>query len=98
MTTSHLDDTPHVVEVQTPSRRMLAALERHWRFSWGAVFAGAIVSIGIWLLLYVLGLGIGLTAINPAEVGSLRGAGLTTGIWSLIVPIVAMFLGGIAAA
>jgi hypothetical protein len=77
---------------------MLAAMERHWRFSWGAVFAGTIVSIGIWLLLHVLGLGIGLTAINPDELGSLRGVGMTTGIWSLIAPIIAMFLGGIAAA
>jgi len=50
------------------------------------------------MLLHVLGLGAGLTAINPNDVGSLRGVGMGTGIWSLIVPLIAMFLGGFAAA
>ena len=39
-----------------------------------------------------------LTAIDPDDLGSLRGVGLGTGIWSLIVPLVAMFLGGVATA
>jgi hypothetical protein len=39
-----------------------------------------------------------LTVIDPHDPGSLRGAGVTTGIWSLIIPIVAMFVGGLAAA
>jgi hypothetical protein len=66
--------------------------------SWGAVFAGGVLALGIWLLLYVLGLGIGLVVIDPSKPGSLRGAGMTTGIWSIIVPLVAMFVGGLAAA
>jgi hypothetical protein len=66
--------------------------------SWAAVFAGSVLSLGIWLLLYLLGLGVGLTVIDPHDPGSLRGAGVTTGIWSLIIPIVAMFVGGLAAA
>jgi len=49
-------------------------------------------------LLYVLGLGVGLTVIDPNNAGSLSGAGMTTGIWSLIVPILAMFVAGLAAA
>lgn len=72
--------------------------QRPWRFSWGAVLAGAAISLGIWMLLHVLGLGAGLTAIDPDDAGSLRGAGMTTGIWSLIVPIISMFVGGFAAA
>lgn len=72
--------------------------ERPWRFSWGAVFAGAVISLGIWMLLHLLGIGVGLTAINPNDLGSVSGIGMTTGIWSLIVPIIAMFLGGFAAA
>jgi len=72
--------------------------EPPWHMSWPAVFAGSILGLGIWLLLYVLGLGVGLTVLDPDNLGSLRGAGMTTGIWSLIVPLVAMFVGGLAAA
>ncbi|HWO13057.1 MAG TPA: hypothetical protein VNN80_26335 [Polyangiaceae bacterium] len=84
-------------EEAEPLSRPLAA-ERPWRFSWGAVLAGASISLGLWLLLHLLGLGAGLTAIDPDDLGSLRGVGLGTGIWSLIVPLVAMFLGGVATA
>jgi hypothetical protein len=91
MTTTYSD------EREPASLRPLTS-ERPWRFSWGAVLAGATISLGLWLLLHVLGLGAGLTAINPDELGSLKGVGITTGIWSLIVPLIAMFLGGFAAA
>jgi hypothetical protein len=97
MTTAHLDDT-HRVDVRRRTGSTLGAEAGHWHFSWGAIFAGALVSIGIWLLLHILGLGIGLTAINPDDADSLRGIGMTTGIWSIIAPIIAMFVGGIAAA
>jgi hypothetical protein len=72
--------------------------EPPWHMSWAAVFAGSTLALGIWLMLYLLGLGVGLTVIDPDNAGSLRGAGMTTGIWSLIVPLVAMFVGGLAAA
>jgi hypothetical protein len=91
MTTTYID------EPDPPSLRPLGAVPP-WRFSWAAVFAGTIISLGIWLLLHVLGLGAGLTAINPDDFGSLRGVGMGTGIWSLIVPLIAMFVGGLAAA
>lgn len=91
MTTTYNDETEPL------SLRPLTA-ERPWRFSWGAVLAGASISLGLTLLLHILGLGAGLTAINPDNLGSLRGVGLGTGIWSLIVPLVAMFLGGVATA
>jgi hypothetical protein len=91
MTTTYTD------EPEPPSLRALSA-ERPWRFSWGAVIAGAVISLGLWMLLHVLGMGAGLTAIDPDDMGSLRGVGMGTGIWSLIVPLVAMLLGGFAAA
>jgi len=72
--------------------------EPPWHLSWAAVFAGSVLSLGIWLLLYLLGLGVGLTVIDPDNPRSLQGAGMTTGIWSLIVPIVALFVGGLASA
>jgi hypothetical protein len=66
--------------------------------SWGAVFAGAFVGLGIWVLLHILGMGIGMTAIDPDDSGSLRGVGIGTGIWSLIAPLIGLFVGGLVAA
>jgi hypothetical protein len=91
MTTTYLEET------EPPSLRPLGAVPP-WRFSWAAVFAGAIISLGIWLLLHVLGLGAGLTAIDPNDLGSLKGVGVGTGIWELVVPLIALFVGGLAAA
>ena len=50
---------------------------------------------GVWLLLHALGLGIGLTAVDPEYPSSLRGVGIGTGIWSIIVPLIALFAGGL---
>lgn len=65
--------------------------------SWSAIFAGSAVAVGMWLMLHLLGLGIGLTAIDPDDAGSLKGVGIGTGIWSLIVPLIALFVGGLVA-
>ena len=62
--------------------------------SWGGVFAGALVSLGVWILLHSLGIAVGLIAIDPDYPGSLRGVGIGTGIWSMIAPLVALFVGG----
>lgn len=67
------------------------------RLSWGAIFGGAIVAIAVWALLYSFGLAVGLTAVDPNSPHSLRASGIFTGIWSLIVPIVALFIGGAVA-
>ena len=61
------------------------------------MFAGAVCSIGLWMLLQLLGTGIGLSAIDADDAGSLRTAGVGAGIWSLIAPLIAMFLGGLMA-
>jgi hypothetical protein len=68
------------------------------RLSWGAVFAGAVVTLGLWLLLHLLGMAAGLTAIDPQDQGSLRGIGIGTGIWTVIAPLLALFAGGYVAA
>jgi len=67
------------------------------RLSWGAIFGGAIVALGVYALLYAFGLAVGLTAINPDNANSLRASGIFTGIWALIVPIVSLFIGGAVA-
>jgi hypothetical protein len=68
------------------------------RISWGAVIAGTLVSIGIWVLLYAVGLALGLSSVDRGDVGSLRAAGIGTGIWGLIAPLIALFIGGVVAA
>jgi hypothetical protein len=69
-----------------------------FHISWGAVFGGAFVALGVWILLHALGLALGLTAINPNDTNSLRGIGIGTGIWSVAAPLVALFLGGLVCA
>src|SRR5581483_852047 len=45
-------------------------------------------------LLYVLGLAIGFSSINQADLGSLKSLGLFSGLWSVIAPLPALFVGG----
>ncbi|ATB42610.1 hypothetical protein CYFUS_008089 [Cystobacter fuscus] len=64
---------------------------------WGAIFAGTVTALGLWALLYTLGLALGLSSINPADAGSVRSSGIFTGIWGLLSPLIALFVGGIVA-
>jgi hypothetical protein len=45
----------------------------------------------------MLGIGIGLTAIDPDDAGTLRGVGIGAGVWGAIAPILALFVGGLVA-
>lgn len=62
---------------------------------WGAIFGGVVMAAGIWIVLHLFGMGVGLTAIDPNETSSLRAIGIGTGIWSVIAPIIALFVGGL---
>jgi hypothetical protein len=64
------------------------------RISWGAIFGGAVAALAIWVLLYTLGLALGLSTVDPENPGSVRSSGLFTGIWSVITPLIALFVGG----
>jgi hypothetical protein len=69
-----------------------------FRMSWGALFAGTVAALGIWILLYTLGVALGLSTVTPGEPGSLRASGVFTGVWSLVTPLIALFVGGMIAA
>ncbi|MDC0713702.1 hypothetical protein POL68_34870 [Stigmatella sp. ncwal1] len=69
-----------------------------FRLSWGAILGGTFVALGVWILLYALGLALGLSSVDPTDPGSARSAGIGTGIWSLIAPLIALFVGGMVAA
>ncbi len=73
-------------------------LKTPFHINFRSVIGGTIVALGVWAMLLALGLAVGLTSIDPDDAGSLRGSGIFTGIWGLITPIVALFIGAMIAA
>ncbi|MFY0529224.1 hypothetical protein ACN28I_40690 [Archangium gephyra] len=67
------------------------------KVSWGSIFAGVVTALGLWALLYSFGLALGLSSINPQDAGSAKSSGIFTGLWGLISPLIALFVGGIVA-
>jgi hypothetical protein len=61
---------------------------------WSAVFAGAAMSIALWVVLQMLGMGVGLGAIDVDDAGLLRDIGIGTTAWTCAAPVVSMFVGG----
>lgn len=63
--------------------------------SWQAIFAGGAITLGIEALLVVLGTAVAVTVGGAQAPGA---AGLGLGIWWIIATIIALFVGGYAAA
>ncbi len=84
-------DGPEVV-IPTAERLTVAS-----PIGWSAIFGASVLTLGIWLLLHLFGVGVGLTSINPDETNSLRSLGIGVGVWSMIAPIIALFIGGLVA-
>ena len=63
------------------------------RVSWGGIFGGVLVALGVLLLLAALGLAVGISAAQPGETdpGTL---GTGAGIWAGASLLVALFMGG----
>src|ERR1700731_2133836 len=90
--------TPRYAETAPPHVEVVPRSGR--RVSWGAVFAGVMIVLAIQLLLSMLGLGIGLSTVNPTE-GSTPNAsslGIGAGVWWGISYLLALFAGGYVAA
>ena len=65
------------------------------RISWGAIFAGVVMTLVTQLLLNILGLGIGASTINPvSEQNPANGIATGAGIWFIISSLIALFVGG----
>jgi hypothetical protein len=64
--------------------------------SWGAVFAGATIALVLQIILNMVGLGVGLSTIDVASVGSPSAGSLSmgAGLWWVISGIVAAAIGG----
>ncbi len=62
--------------------------------AWGAIFAGTIVALAVQVFFSVLGMGLGLSLINPVieqAFGSISGG---AGIWMLITTVISLCVGG----
>lgn len=64
---------------------------------WGAVFAGVVSGTASYLLLALLGLAVGLTAVDPNAAEPAGAVPLATGIWTGVSMLVAAFVGGYVA-
>ena len=63
------------------------------KVSWGGVWGGVLVAIGLLLLLSVLGVAIGVTAVDPGETQAER-VGTGIGVWGGLSLLIALFVGG----
>lgn len=61
------------------------------RVSWGAIFAGAVVALALYLLLSLLGAAIGLSVSHQMRSDQL---GSGAAIWAILSTLIALFLGG----
>jgi len=78
-----------------------AVYPRSWfvnlgRMSWGAVFAGLFVALAIFLMLQILGAGIGLSTVSLTGRQVSSGKALSTGaaVWTFIMGLISLFIGG----
>lgn len=90
--------TPAPVVSVPESRSVSDSESKGFGLKWGSIIGGTIAALAVGGLLYALGLALGLTAIDPSDPGSLKGSGIFTGIWSAIVPLIALFFGAYVAA
>jgi hypothetical protein len=67
------------------------AARRLERVSWGALFAGFMVGVGVLFLLLSLGAAVGLTTVDARDLSSWKNMGIGVGIWGGISAIIASF-------
>lgn len=86
------------MDTQTTQGRITEKRSSFPWISWGAIFAGLASGMGIYLLLALLGLAAGLTAVDPQAVEPVGKAPLITAIWTSISLVLSAFVGGYVAA
>jgi hypothetical protein len=74
--------------------RLLATQNGLPRVSWGAVIAGVILSLIVYLVLSVLGTAIGATLLAPmSQPNAMRAFGFGSGVWVIVTTVAAVFTG-----
>jgi len=66
------------------------------KVSWGGVFAGVLVAMGVSMLLAALGVAIGVSAVNPGETDP-EAIGIGAAVWGGAQLLIALFIGGMVA-
>ncbi len=69
-------------------------------FHWSAILAGLAVALGVQVFLTAIGGAIGLAAAIPAtanDANTARGIGIGAGVWTVLSPLVSMFIGAYVA-
>ena len=67
------------------------------RVSWGGIFGGVMVAVGLLLLLAALGVAIGITAVDRQSSTQLGSLGVGAAIWTGVSLLLSLFLGGLVA-
>jgi len=67
------------------------------RVSWGAIFAGTVIALGLLILLGMLGTAIGFRAVDPQQAAAFDGVGIGAGIWWIVTSVLALGIGGYVA-
>lgn len=87
------------MEAQVIESQRLATRKPYFSpIRWNAVFAGIAVGVASYLLLALLGIAVGLTAIDPQAAEPVEGIPVATGVWTGISMLIAAFVGGYVAA
>lgn len=63
------------------------------KVSWGGIFGGVLIAVGVLLLLSALGIAVGISAVDPGETEAST-LGMGAGIWAALSLLVALFIGG----
>src|SRR5258708_36237972 len=63
------------------------------RISWGAIIAGVILSLIVYLIMSVLGTAIGASLVSPMSQNPTRGFGFGSGVWVIVTTVLAVFVG-----
>jgi len=86
-------DRPHTTGVLPADDLRTVAVHK---VAWGAIFAGAVIALVAQVILNMVGLGIGLSTVDPAGDGSPTAGSLSSGagIWFVISGILASAAGG----
>jgi hypothetical protein len=88
-----------LVNREVPAERMpLVKALRFPNISWGAIFGGVAVGIATHLLLMLLGVAAGLSAVDPQSAEPVGHVPMMVGVWNLISMLASAFVGGFVAA
>ena len=72
--------------------------ERMRRISWGAIFAGTIIAMGLMVFFTTLGIGIGAASVDPLyDENPLSGLGVGSAVYIIVTQLISLFAGGYVA-